>query len=424
MAFGIFAIAMVLIYARPFGLPVWLSAVAGALCALAFGVVSAMDALRVLAMVWDSTLVLVGLIIIAMAFEKIGFFDSLATKIISMCADRGYRINRFKFFAIMMVFGLFLATFLANDGAILILTPLVFALFGKGEKGAVMAPLVAFLIFFGFLSDFGSNALSISNLTNIISVNIFDISFGEYFGSMIVAQLSAFLAACVLFWVVLGRRLPMVLEFSLPDRQISKSGFIVCVILLLSLPVGSAVFGAMGVPVSGYILIVAVIAIMMQKSGKFELFKRAPFGVVVFSVGLFVMVYGVGKAGGLELLRLGFESIANLDSLASMLGVATLSSVGSAIINNLPMVMLGDLALKELGADSGLIYAHLLGCNIGSKLTPIGSLATLLWLASLRLHGVRIRILDYFKLSFIFSFGVLLAGVLGLWIGRNILNLG
>ncbi|WP_096015117.1 ArsB/NhaD family transporter [Campylobacter lanienae] len=424
MAFGIFAIAMVLIYARPFGLPVWLSAVAGALCALAFGVVSTMDALRVLAMVWDSTVVLVGLIIIAMAFEKIGFFDSLATKIISMCADRGYRINRFKFFAIMMVFGLFLATFLANDGAILILTPLVFALFGKGEKGAVMAPLVAFLIFFGFLSDFGSNALSISNLTNIISVNIFDISFGEYFGSMIVAQLSAFLAACVLFWVVLGRRLPMVLEFSLPDRQISKSGFIVCVILLLSLPVGSAVFGAMGVPVSGYILIVAVIAIMMQKSGKFELFKRAPFGVVVFSVGLFVMVYGVGKAGGLELLRLGFESIANLDSLASMLGVATLSSVGSAIINNLPMVMLGDLALRELGADSGLIYAHLLGCNIGSKLTPIGSLATLLWLASLRLHGVRIRILDYFKFSFIFSFGVLLAGVLGLWIGRDILNLG
>ncbi|WP_096020877.1 ArsB/NhaD family transporter [Campylobacter lanienae] len=424
MAFGIFAIAMVLIYARPFGLPVWLSAVAGALCALAFGVVSTMDALRVLAMVWDSTLVLVGLIIIAMAFEKIGFFDSLATKIISMCADRGYRINRFKFFAIMMVFGLFLATFLANDGAILILTPLVFALFGKGEKGAVMAPLVMFLIFFGFLSDFGSNALSISNLTNIISVNIFDISFGEYFGSMIVAQLSAFLAACALFWVVLGRRLPMVLEFALPDRQISKSGFIVCIVLLLSLPVGSAVFGAMGVPVSGYILIVAVIAIMMQKSGKFELFKRAPFGVVVFSVGLFVMVYGVGKAGGLELLRLGFGSIANLDSLASMLGVATLSSVGSAIINNLPMVMLGDLALRELGADSGLIYAHLLGCNIGSKLTPIGSLATLLWLASLRLHGVRIRILDYFKLSFIFSFGVLLAGVLGLWIGRDILNLG
>ena len=47
MAFGIFAIAMVLIYARPFGLPVWLSAVAGALCALAFGVVSALDALIV-----------------------------------------------------------------------------------------------------------------------------------------------------------------------------------------------------------------------------------------------------------------------------------------------------------------------------------------------------------------------------------------
>ncbi|MBR4098232.1 MAG: arsenic transporter, partial [Campylobacter sp.] len=54
-----------------------------------------------------------------------------------------------------------------------------------------------------------------------------------------------------------------------------------------------------------------------------------------------------------------------------------------------------------------------------SKLTPIGSLATLLWLANLKLRGVKISLLDYFKFAFIFSLGVLFAAVLGLWIGDS-----
>ncbi|MFI5289808.1 MAG: ArsB/NhaD family transporter, partial [Polyangia bacterium] len=35
-------------------------------------------------------------------------------------------------------------------------------------------------------------------------------------------------------------------------------------------------------------------------------------------------------------------------------------------------------------------YAALLGANIGSKLTPVGSLATLLWLEMLRRRGLRL----------------------------------
>jgi arsenical pump membrane protein len=179
------------------------------------------------------------------------------------------------------------------------------------------------------------------------------------------------------------------------------------------------IFEEMELPISLFILLVALISIMMQDSGKFTLFKRAPFGVVVFSVGLFVMVYGVGMAGILEFLRQNIQILAGLDRFSSLLSVALGSSIGSALINNLPMVMLGDLALRDFGADTGLIYAHLLGCNIGSKLTPIGSLATLLWLASLKLRGVRISLLDYFKFAFIFSLGVLFAAVLGLWIGES-----
>ena len=320
----------------------------------------------------------------------------------------------------MMGLGLFVATFLANDGAILVLTPLVFALFSNTkDELSITTPLVAFLLFFGFLSDFGSNALIISNLTNIITANLFNLSFKEYFEAMVLAQIFAFIAACGLFWLVIARRLPAVLEFKLPARKIGSRRFLACLFLLILLPVGSMIFEEMELPISLFILLVALISIMMQDSGKFTLFKRAPFGVVVFSVGLFVMVYGVGMAGILEFLRQNIQILAGLDRFSSLLSVALGSSIGSALINNLPMVMLGDLALRDFGADTGLIYAHLLGCNIGSKLTPIGSLATLLWLASLKLRGVRISLLDYFKFAFIFSLGVLFAAVLGLWIGES-----
>ncbi|WP_086249379.1 ArsB/NhaD family transporter [Campylobacter vicugnae] len=423
MAFVIFAISMILIYTRPFGFPAWASALAGGIATIIFGVVSIPVAFGVLMMVWDSTLVLVALIIIAMALEKMGFFDSLASKIILLCAKGGdgYKVSTLKFFIIMMLFGLFVATFLANDGAILVLTPLIFAIFSKDKsKFDLTAPLVVFLLFFGFLSDFGSNALIISNLTNVITAKLFHISFGEYFSSMILAQCFAFIATCMLFWVFMARRLLKELEFNLPCKELSKARFIILLSLLVSLPFGSAIFEAMDLPISMFMMFIAFIAIMMQKSGKFELFKQAPFGVVIFSVGLFVMVYGVGMAGVLDFLRLNIENLAKLDRFLSLLSVAVGSSIGSALINNLPMVMLGDLVLREFGADNGLVYAHLLGCNIGSKLTPIGSLATLLWLASLKRYGVNIRLIDYFKFAFIFSFGALLAAIFGLWIGQRI----
>lgn len=65
---------MILIYTRPFGFPAWASALAGGIATIIFGVVSIPVAFGVLMMVWDSTLVLVALIIIAMALEKMGFF--------------------------------------------------------------------------------------------------------------------------------------------------------------------------------------------------------------------------------------------------------------------------------------------------------------------------------------------------------------
>ena len=94
--------------------------------------------------------------------------------------------------------------------------------------------------------------------------------------------------------------------------------------------------------------------------------------------------------------------------------VGIISSIGSSIINNLPMVMLGDLALRN--NELYLVISHLLGCNIGSKLTPIGSLATLLWLVSLKRYGIKIGFLKYMVLSGIITIPILFVSLFGLFL--------
>ncbi|WP_300919081.1 ArsB/NhaD family transporter, partial [Helicobacter rodentium] len=144
--------------------------------------------------------------------------------------------------------------------------------------------------------------------------------------------------------------------------------------------------------------------------------KRAPFGIVLFSLGLFIVVFGLKNGGILEVLRENVHHFVALPQEVQIVLMGFTSGISSALINNLPFVMLGDLALgdvKEI-ANPSLILAHLLGCNVGSKLTPIGSLATLLWLYSLRNYGIYIGFLQYMLIAFVVTIPVLFAGLVGL----------
>ncbi len=51
-------------------------------------------------------------------------------------------------------------------------------------------------------------------------------------------------------------------------------------------------------------------------------------------------------------------------------------------MNNMPTVMIMDIALENMRniPNQTLAYANIIGCNLGPKMTPFGSLATLLWL--------------------------------------------
>jgi arsenical pump membrane protein len=124
------------------------------------------------------------------------------------------------------------------------------------------------------------------------------------------------------------------------------------------------------------------------------------WSVFVFISGMFLVVQGVDNLGltrqfGAELVRTAGSS-----PLQASLLTAAGTALGANLINNVPMALVIISALRASHqAYPGLIYAAILGCDLGPNLTTVGSLATMLWLLLLRRKGLEVSSLEYFKLG-------------------------
>ena len=423
VAFTLFVLTMLLIYWRPFGLPLWVFSTLGAVGAYCLNVVDLGDIWRVWAMVWDSTLTLVGLILLTLLLDKLGFFNFLSLVMMNLLSAGKNAISTLRFYVFIVLFSAILSAVFANDGAILILTPLIFTLLKEDKSKHLTSPLIVFLLLVRFLSDFASNPFVISNLTNIITAQFFNFS-PLYFSAMMLLPQIFILLCFGIFWLYLRRILPRFIEFKSLEKNISRFGIVFCLGLVCLLLFGILFSHSLGLPLSSFTLLCAFLAFcygILIKRVQFADLKRAPFGIVLFSLGLFIVVFGLKNGGILQILSDKLPYFIELPQSLQILSMGFASGIGSSVMNNLPMVMLGNLTIADfaphLDSLESLVMAHLLGCNIGSKLTPIGSLATLLWLESLKIHGIHIGFMRYMAVAFVVTLPVLFFGLCGLIVG-------
>ena len=74
----------------------------------------------------------------------------------------------------------------------------------------------------------------------------------------------------------------------------------------------------------------------------------------------------------------------------------------SAIMNNMPTVMIMDIVLKDF-PNEALAYANIIGCNLGPKMTPFGSLANYYIKAECIKKVEKIGFWEYSKFGFIIT---------------------
>jgi len=417
LASTLFLITLTFVIWQPKGLQIGTTTVTGAIVALIIGIVSFQDVITVIDIVWDATLAFIGIIILSMVLDEIGFFEWAAIKMAKLSGGSGN-----KMFVYILLLGALVAAFFANDGAALILTPILLA----KMKYLKMKPLAifAFLMAGGFIGDSASNPLVISNLTNIVTAGYFDIGFMEYAKNMFLPNLLSIIASIAILWIYFRKDIPLQVDVTtLPEpssviknHTMFKISWFFLALLMLGYFIGDYYNLPISVFALGGALIFLAIANYYKAVKPLETIKSAPWQVVWFSIGLYVVVYGLKNAGLTDVIASWITTLSHQGTAVAIIGTGFLSGIISAVMNNMPTIMIMDIAIDKVGyaGNEALVYANILGSNLGPKMTPIGSLATLLWLHVLAQKGVKIGWGEYMKVGLVITPPVLFVALLGL----------
>ncbi len=414
LASAIFLVTLLLVIWQPKGLQIGTTAVMGAIAALLVGVVSMADVWTVTGIVWDATLAFVGIILLSMVLDAIGFFEWAAIQMARLSGGRGHLM-----FVLSLLLGALVAALFANDGAALILTPILLAKMRILKLNA--RTILAFILAGGFISDSASLPFVFSNLTNIVTADYFHIGFGTYFAHMIFPYIVSTVVSIGVLWLLLRRDIPARVEIDLlkdPDSVLaSKTLFRFSWLFLLLLIAGYFIGDVYHVPVSVFALGGGLLFLGIAAKGGHvnagEIIRTAPWQVVWFSIGLYIVVYGLKNAGLTDSLHSLLLTLNHQSQPVAVVGTGFISAILSAVMNNMPTVMIMDIALQDI-PNHTLAYANIIGCNLGPKMTPFGSLATLLWLHVLSQKGVKIGFGQYSRFGLIVTPPVLLIVLLSL----------
>jgi arsenical pump membrane protein len=410
---------LVLVLIRPKNVNEAWWAVLGSGLTLLLGLVSLSQTESILLEIQDALVLLVGMMALSAIAEKAGFFEWAAS--LTARAGRG---SILKLYGFVFLVGTLITATLSLDATAIVLTPILYGMVVRLR----LSPL-PFMFACVYTANTASLFLPISNLTNLLAYDTFDLSFVRFALIMLIPATLAVLAnALVLAWLFrkdLWGSYPQKISIFIPE---DRTFFRVAVGAVAGVLMAFFLAPLFGIPIGLLALAVgAVVVIVARLRGWMSLREVAgeiSWSIIFLVVGLFLVVQGVENVGLAQAVREAFAVAAPGDDFLQILGVSAGSALGSNLINNVPMVVLALRAAEPLVYSGPLghsaVYAVILGTNVGPNLTTVGSLATLIWLSITRAKGMDITAKDYLKIGIVSTPVVLLAAVVGLWISLRL----
>jgi arsenical pump membrane protein len=424
---AIFLLTLYLVLARPRNLDTGLAALVGAALALMAGVITLADVRTVAGIVWDATFALIAIVVISVILNHAGVFRWAALQMARRAGGNGRAI-----FLAVIALGAVVSTLFTNDATVLILTPIVYEMLAA--LGFDQRRILPYMMACGFVADSMSIPLAVSNLTNMITARHFALDFGRFALLMLLPSLATLGATVLVLRWYYRKEIPAEYDPSaledpasaIRDPFVFRVGLWVLGAMVVAFFLNSTL---MQVPVSFVIATGAVLLLLATLKNRVvnpaAVVREAPWHVVIFALGMYLVVFGVANAGLTRWSAGLLERLAAISPAAAIIGTGALVAIFSSTMNNLPGVMLGCLALSATtglagGLHQGMILANVIGSDIGPKLTPIGSLATLIWLHNLRLKGMKVTWQYYLRVGLTVTPPVLLAALGALWLSVRI----
>jgi arsenical pump membrane protein len=404
---GIAALATFGVIARPWNLPEFIWAAAGAALLVLLNLLPWPDALAAAAKGSDVYFFLIGMMLLAEVARKERLFDWLAAQAVVHSQSSAKRL-----FLIVYIVGTIVTVFLSNDATAVVLTPAVYA----ATRAAKVEPL-PYLFICAFIANAASFVLPISNPANLVVFGKQMPPLLEWLRIFALPSVVAIVATYLALRMAQRRALDATVATvdDIPPLalggKLAAFGIAMTAVVLLA---ASALGWDLGLPTFAAGAVVTTLVLAIARQPPLPVLKDVSWSVLPLVAGLFVLVEGLNRTGVLPALARGLKQAATASPQTTSWIAGIVVAIASNLVNNLPMGLIAATTSQAAQVPAHVTGAILIGVDLGPNLSVTGSLATILWLIVLRREGENVGASQFLKLGLVVMPPALLLSLIAL----------
>lgn len=327
---------------------------------------------------WATVIFLAGMMVMVEGMAKSGFF-----RWICMLLAKWVKYKVIPLFIAFMVMSAILAMFIDSITVILFLAAITIELAKLLKFNPI--PMILSEI---FCANLGGSATMCGDPPNIIIGSAFGFSFMDFLLNTGVIAGIGLVLIVVYFYLVNRKTLKEASKVEIDTSNmpspasaiVNMKDFVISIIIFLLAVVLLITHANTGLSVAAIGLGIAVITLLTAGKGIGEILSKVDYKTLLFFVGLFIVVDGLGVTGILEIMAGFIGQISGGNLIVMCIIIIWLSGIASAFIDNIPFAATMVPIIASLaGADAGMLqtlsWSLAMGTDIGGCATPIGASA-------------------------------------------------